>query len=264
MTPQTPTRWFDTHVHLERYSQEEAAAMQVRALAAGVAGMLAVSTSLASSERTIALPGSIARAVGVHPTRSAEAVGGEWLAQLEQLTARPGVVAIGEAGFDDAGPDWTLQHVCFAGQVAIATYLGLPLLLHIDGGRAWEQFVASQASSPPRRLVRHYFRGDMAQAEWHAARGHFVSFGRPLLRDPALQRIAAAFPADLLLIETDSYPLAGRRTEPKDLVPVGELLAHLRHWSIAECAARLWGNSVRALGFEASHGNDRPGSEPLR
>ena len=264
MTPQTPTRWFDTHVHLERYSQEEAAAIQVRALAAGVAGMLAVSTSLASSERTVALPDSIARAVGVHPTRSAEAVDGDWARKLRELATRPGVVAIGEAGFDAAAPDWAAQHRCFEAQAAIATEMGLALVLHIDGEGAWKQFAGAREPTEHLRVLRHYFRGDQRQADWHASRGHYLSFGRPLLRDPALQSVAATFPAELLLIETDSYPLAGRGTEPKDLVPVGELLAHLRHWSIPECAERLWGNSGRALGFEATHGNGRPGSEPLR
>jgi TatD DNase family protein len=212
--------------------------------------MLAVSTSLASSERTLALPPGVAKAVGVHPARAAEAAGEDWLEQLRQLAVQPGVVAIGEGGFDDTGPDWALQHRCFAGQLAIAAELRLPLVLHIDGERAWKQFVASQAASGPRRTIRHYFRGDQRQAEWHAVRGHYVSFGRPLLRDPALQAIAAGYPAELLLIETDSYPLPGRTTEPKDLVPVGELLAQLRGWSTAECAERLWANSLGALGTE--------------
>lgn len=244
-------RWFDTHVHLERYSATDVEELSTRARAAGVAGMLAVSTSVASSGRTVALPAGIAKAVGAHPTH-AEASGGDWVRQLRELAARAGVVAIGEAGFDGAGPDWAVQHRCFEAQAAIATELGLPLVLHIDGEGAWEQFAGTRQAPAHPRLVRHYFRGDQRQADWHAGRGHYVSFGRPLLRDVALQRIAATFPAELLLIETDSYPLAGRATEPKDLVPVGELLAHLRGWSVAECAERLWANSVRALGLEES------------
>ena len=68
-----------------------------------------------------------------------------------------------------------------------------------------------------------------------------------MLRAPALHRIARDYPANLLLIETDTYPLPGRTTEPRDLVAVGEKLAALRGWTIAECAAQLWSNSRAAL-----------------
>ena len=145
VTLPTAPRWFDTHVHLERYSAAEVAELSTRARAAGVAGMLAVSTSLASSARTVALPAEIAKAVGVHPTR-AEAIADDWVEELRRLAAGHGVVAIGEAGFDDNGPDWAIQHRCFALQAALATELGLALILHIDGDEAWKQFLAAEGA----------------------------------------------------------------------------------------------------------------------
>lgn len=250
--PSAPVRWFDTHVHLERYAPAEAEGLMTRAAAAGVVGLLAVSTSLESSRRTLALPADVPRAVGVHPLEAAQGVAG-----LEALAAAPGVVAIGETGFDAAGPALASQAAAFAAQCALARARDLAVILHVDA--AWEQFLAHGDELDGLRVIRHYFRGDAAQAAWHAERGHYLSFGRPLLRDPALAAIAASYPPDLLLIETDTYPVPGRTTEPRDLVAGGEALARARAWSLEECAARLWANSLRAL---ALTGANVPGPGP--
>ena len=233
--------WFDSHVHLERYSPEEQARLLAEARAAGVGSLLAVSVSRASSERTAALAG-VPKAVGVHPTRAADGVG-PWLAELARGA---GVVAVGECGFDDAGPAWDVQRVAFEAQCAVARELGLALVLHIDGLEAWRQLVGCEAALAGLRVVRHYFRGDAAQLAWHAERGHWLSFGRPLLRDAALRELAALCPAALLLIETDAYPLPGRTTAPRDVVEVGVALAALRGWSVEQCREQLAANAVAA------------------
>jgi TatD DNase family protein len=238
-------RWFDTHVHLERYTSADQARLVREASAAGVEAMLAVSTSCASSGRTAALALPVLKAVGIHPSRAADGV----CTDLPRLAAEPGVVAIGETGFDAAGPDFEHQRAAFVEQVSIARDLGLALVLHIDGPGAWQQLLCTEAVLDGLRAIRHYFTGDAVQATWHADRGHYLSFGRPLMRDSALQDIAATYPPELLLIETDSYPLPGRTTEPKHLVDVGEALARIRGWSNDECADSLWTNSHQALGL---------------
>jgi TatD DNase family protein len=238
--------WFDTHVHLERYSAEDQPRLVAEAWTADVLGMLAVSTSCGSSQRTVALSPAVFKAVGVHPTRAADAPCDD----LRELARAPGVVAIGETGFDDAGPDFEAQRSSFAAQASLAREAGLTLVLHIDGRSAWQQLMALERALDGLRVIRHYFTGDVAQAQWHAARGHYLSFGRPLLRESALQRMAAAYPADRLLIETDSYPLPGRRTEPSSLPEVGAALAKVRGWTIEECAARLWTNTSVALALD--------------
>jgi len=246
-----PIRWFDTHVHLDRYGDSAGVAMLARAAEAGVAGMLAVSTSVTSSQRTAALSTPVWKAVGQHPIRAGEAPE-SLVRHLRRIATLPGVAAVGETGFDASGPDWPAQHTSFAAQAGLAREMGLALVLHIDGAGAWQQLTSVDELLDGLRVVRHYFRGDQREADWHASRGHYVSFGRPLLRDRALQAIAAGYPAELLLIETDSYPLPGRTTEPKDLVPVGECLAGLRGWSIETCAERLWANTVQALALDDS------------
>lgn len=238
-------RWFDTHVHLERYAPAARRSLVRRAREASVGGLLAVSTSVESSRRTITLE-SVWKAVGVHPMKAGEVPASAWQ-EIEKLAQAPEVVAIGEAGFDGQGPPFDRQEPSFRRQCDLARKLGLALVLHVDG--AWEAFVGAADALDGLRVVRHYFTGDGQQAAWHAARGHWLSFGRPLLRERRLRDIAASYRAELLLVETDVYPLPGRTTEPRDVVEVGETLALVRGWSAEECAERLWLNSCRALGI---------------
>lgn len=238
-----PERWFDTHVHLERYDPADQRRLVAEARAAGVEGMLAVSTSLASSERTLAVDLPVLRAVGVHPTRADDFD----LARLRDLAAHESVAAIGECGFDDAGPDWDLQHAAFDAQAVIARDLALPLILHIDGPAAWEHFVAASHALDGLTVIRHYFSGEEHQARFHADHNHFVSFGRPLIRQPEQQRVARLIPLELILIETDSYPLPNRTTEPRSLPEVANALAASLNITIEACSALLWDNTTRAL-----------------
>lgn len=238
-----PERWFDTHVHLERYSAADQRRLVAEARAAGVEGLLAVSTSLDSSERTLAIDLPVLRAVGVHPTRAADFDP----TRLRALAARETVAAIGECGFDDAGPGWEQQHAAFEFQANIARDLALPLILHIDGPAARDHFLAALAALDGLTVIRHYFSGEEHQARLHAEHGHYVSFGRPLVREPGQQRVARLIPPELLLIETDSYPLPNRTTEPKSLVEVGHALARALNITVEACATLLWTNAQRAL-----------------
>jgi TatD DNase family protein len=235
-------RWFDTHVHLERYAGRARQPMLARAVRASVTGVLAVSTGVESSRRTARLGPRQPKCVGIHPR---EAAGEEGVDEIARLAATAGVVAIGEAGFDGAGPPLDVQAATFTAQCALARRLGLTFVLHVD--RAWEALVAAAEALDGLTVVRHYFTGTAAEAEWHAERGHYLSFGRPLLRSEDVRLVAARYPARLLLVETDSYPLPGRATEPMHLVEGAACLADVRGWSLEECSAQLWENTADAF-----------------
>lgn len=238
-----PELWIDTHVHFERYEPADRARMLAEARAAGVGQLLAVSTTMASSRRTVALDEPVLKAVGVHPTQAH----GLDIPALAQLAKSDGVVAIGEIGFDGNGPGRSVQGIAFEHQAALARELDLAVLLHIDGPNAWHAFEGAAAMLDGLRVIRHYFTGDAAQLAFHAAHGHYISFGRPLLRDERLQQLVQVAPPDVLLIETDTYPLPGRTTEPRDLVEVGESMARLRGLAPEALAALVAENTRRAL-----------------
>lgn len=234
--------WIDTHVHLDRYEPAERGGIVARAKDAGVA-IVAVAVDLASSRAVVGLEGIAGCAVGMHPLRAAE-----WdEAAIAEVARLAGVVAIGECGFDGAGPEWEAQERAFRGQCELARGAGLPVILHIDGAGAWERLVEHGEALRGLGVVRHYFTGGAREADWHAARGHFVSFGRPLLREAGLQGVCGEYPAGRILVETDSYPLAGRTTEPRDVVEVGEFVGGLRGWPPDEARERLFTNSLGAF-----------------
>lgn len=234
--------WFDTHAHPGRCSAAVRAAVLARAREAGVA-VIGVGVDLASSREVAGIAGLAGYAAGVHPLYA-----DDWDRDgLAGLLAAPGVVAIGECGFDDGGPEWELQVAAFRGQCALAREWGLPLVLHVDGQRAWEMLGAHGEDLAGLRVVRHYFTGGRGQAEWHGERGHFLSFGKPLVRDAVLQGVCRDSPPELILIETDSYPLPGRATEPRDVVAVGRAVAGLRGWTAEETRAQLARNTRSAF-----------------
>lgn len=234
--------WFDTHVHLDRYSTAERASLLERAGEAEVE-VIAVAVDMASSRALMALGGGGAKVIGVHPKYS----GKPFEVELREFAAQPGVVGIGECGFDAEGPALEVQEAAFRAQCAIARSAGLALVLHVDGPGSWEALLVNRDALDGLRVIRHYFTGDAAEAAWHAAGGHYLSFGNPLRRDPGLREIARGYPPELLLIETDSYPLPGRNTEPAHVARVGETLALVREWTFAEAREQLARNTAAAF-----------------
>ncbi len=234
--------WVDTHTHLDRYDEAERSAILGRARESGVA-MVTVGVDIESSRHALAIEGTAGAVVGAHPLHAA----GVDLHALASLLAQPGVVAIGECGFDAAGPPFEVQAGAFKAQARAARALRLPLVLHVDGEGAFDMLAAHAAELDGVGVIRHYFTGSELEATWHAERGHYLSFGNPLRREPVLREVALGYPAERIVIETDSYPLANRRTEPRDVARVGESLALVRGWTFGEASARLLENTRRAL-----------------
>lgn len=219
-----------------------------RAAAAEVS-VVAVAVDLESSVEVVRMLSSheslVGGVIGVHP-RHASMPFDEGLLEMARP---PGILAIGECGFDGAGPPWEAQAEIFIAQCRIARELDRALVLHVDGDGAFEQLIRHANAMTGLRVVRHYLTGDDTQANWHRERGHFLSFGNPLGRQHELQVIAGKYPPDLLLIETDSYPLPGRTTEPKDVVSLGIAIAGIREWTLEATRERLAENTAKAFGL---------------
>ncbi len=167
--------------------------------------------------------------------------------RCEQLATSALVIGIGECGFDAGGAPPEAQTEAFAIQCALARELSLPLVLHVDGEGSWDRLTANATSLEGLTVIRHYFTGDAAEAEWHGSRGDYLSFGNPLRRDQQIREIARNYPEHLLLIETDSYPLPNRNTEPAHVSKVGETLAMVRGWTFSEAREKLSLNTRTAF-----------------
>ena len=281
----------DSHVHLDRYPDEEVAAMVSRAATAGVRRLLTIGVDLATSRAALDLAArhpSILAAVGVHPTRLREA----WRAQVtpqqldaegppslmradrmgrqaEQAPPLPvgwggaelldglwgllerGPAAIGEVGLDAGAPDLDEQRRFLAGCFALAEERALPLVLHVVGDTAThEQALAIARKYPGLRTVAHYFVGGPELARGYLDAGCWISVGRPVTRptDLAVRAAVPTIPLDRLLLETDTYPLPGRTTEPRDVATVCAAVAELTGQTYEEIAAATTANFARFIG----------------
>jgi TatD DNase family protein len=240
----------DSHVHLEQYPVSMHAGLVQRAQAAGVDLLLAVSVSVASSRRSLALAQRFAgvyAAVGVHPRRLRR----QQAQSLAAMAAHARVRAIGEVGLDyapsAAPPD--VQRAFLIDCLDLAQQLGRAVALHVVGPAAQADAVAVLAARPsgPPAIV-HYFVGDEHLAAAYLAVGCWLSVGKPVTRteNAALRAAVRTIPSERLLLETDAYPLPDRTTEPRDVPDICRTVAALRGES-PEVVARATTDNLRRL-----------------
>ena len=270
----------DSHVHLDRYPDEEVRAMVSRSAAAGVVRLLTIGVDLATSRAALRLaerhPGVLA-AVGIHPTRLhllghplppdplprargrgrygsslpapahgglPGAGGGGYLGDLRALLDQQ-PAAIGEVGLDESAPDLAGQRRFLAACLRLAEEHALPLVLHVVGAPAiHEAALALVDEHPAVRTVAHYFVGGPELARRYLKSGCWISVGRPVTRpaEAAVRAAVPTIPPDRLLLETDTYPLPGRTTEPRDVTAVCAAVAELTGRAYEEIAAATTAN----------------------
>ena len=191
----------------------------------------------------------MAATVGLHP-HDASKLGAEW-DELAALAGTPGVVAVGETGFDfyyrhsAAGE----QEAAFRAQIGLAHRLGLALVIHTRD--AWDDtFRVLGDAGVPDRTVFHCFTGGPDEAQRALSLGAYLSFSGIVSFKNADDVRAAAMltPIDRMLVETDAPYLApvphrGRENEPAWVVDVGAALAAATGRSIDEIAAATRANT---------------------
>ncbi|EKE75861.1 TatD family hydrolase [Gallaecimonas xiamenensis] len=233
------------------------------AAAAGVHYLVLTGTNEAESHQAAdyaqGRPGIFATA-GVHPHYAAEA-SADFVARLRALASRPEVLAIGECGLDffrDLSPR-PVQEAVFDAQLALATELNMPVLLH-ERAAAERQFAI--LSNHRRQLpgaVAHCFTGDQATLERWLELDLYIGITGWLCderRGQHLKELVRLIPDDRLLIETDApyliprdLRLKSRRNEPRYLPHILNTLAACRQQDPAELAAITLANSRRLFGF---------------
>jgi TatD DNase family protein len=276
-------RLVDSHVHLDRYPDDEVTAMLARAAAAGVERLLTIGVDLETSRAALELARhhpSILAAVGIHPTRLYAEEGptpdpspsrwrGEHISHLPRPRARgrglgggghtDGLhalldqkpAAIGEVGLDENAPDLEGQQRFLAGCLRLADDHDLPLVLHVVGAPdIHEAALAVVRQHPSVRTVAHYFVGGPDLARRYVEAGCWISVGRPATRpgETAIRAAIPTIPLDRLLLETDTYPLPGRATEPRDVATVCAAVAELTGRPYEEIAAATTGNFASFIG----------------
>jgi TatD DNase family protein len=241
----------DSHVHLDRYRSREVDAMLTRARRAGVRRFLAIGVDQATSEAAVTLAGrrGVGAAVGLHPTRVERRASADLPTWLRALARRPGVVALGEVGLDANGSTpLATQEAFLLGCIQLARAHQLPLCLHVVG--AHEQAQALLRAEPPPAAVVHYFQGDPSLARAYLDLDFYISVGKPVTRPERaeVREAVREIPLDRLLLETDTYPLPGRTTEPADVALIAQAIADLRGVSVGTVARATTANYRRLFG----------------
>lgn len=247
--------WTDSHCHVQ-WCEGGADATIARARDAGVGAMVVVGTDAESSTAAVELAArhpEVRATVGLHP-HDASRLDEEW-ARLVELARAPGVVAIGEAGFDlhyrHSEPD--AQEAAFRAQIALAKELDRALVIH--SREAWDDtFRVLREVGPPARTVFHCFTGGPAEAAACLELGAHLSFSGIVSFRAAddVRAAAAVCPVERLLVETDAPYLApvphrGRENEPALVGVVGAALAEAVGLPVEELAAATVATAARVL-----------------
>lgn len=229
---------FDSHAHyLDSSFDEDRHSLLSELFESGVCGIVEAATSAESAAKAVDLARQYPRlwaAVGIHP-EDARGAAPEDLNILRHLAADNNVVAIGEIGldyhYDDACPR-PLQQQWFCRQLELASDCGLPVVVHDRD--AHEDTLAFLKQYRPRGVV-HCFSGSAEMANEVVKLGMYIGIGGVVTFKNArkLVEVAAAVPADRLLLETDAPYLApephrGKRCDSSLIIHTASAIAALR------------------------------------
>jgi len=248
----------DSHCHLDFPDfADDLDGIVKRAREKNIGRMVTISTRVRRLDGLLAITDRFADvfcSVGTHPHHAHEELDVS-TADLVAHARRPKVVAIGEAGLDyhyDNSPR-DAQEQGFRAHIAAARETGLPLVIHSreaddDMARILEEETGKGAFP----AVLHCFTGGRDLAMRGVALGHYVSFTGILTfkNSLPLRDIAAALPADRILVETDApylapNPYRGKRNEPSYVTETAKVLAETRGVSVDEIARQTTENFFR-------------------
>lgn len=252
----------DTHAHLNAIQyQDDLDEVIERAQAEGVSTIVVVGFDRETITRAIELADQyefIYATVGWHPVDAIDMTD-EDLKWIEELSAHPKVVALGEMGLDyywDKSPK-EIQKEVFRKQIALAKKVKLPIIIHNREATADIVEILQEENASEVGGIMHCFTGSIEVARQCMDMNFYISFGGPVTFKNAKKpkEVAAEIPLDRLLIETDCpyltpHPFRGKRNEPSYVKYVAEQIAELKGTTFEEIAQKTSDNAKRFFGIK--------------
>lgn len=252
---------FDSHAHYDAEAfEEDRDALLASLPGKNVAGVVNAASDAASAQKSVELAEKypfLWAAAGIHPEEAAGA-GEEDLAICRRLLGHPRVVAVGEIGLDyhyeDACPRET-QLLWFRRQLALAVELDKPVIVH--DREAHEDVLRLLEEFRPRGVV-HCFSGSVEMMRQVVRMGMYIGLGGAVTFKNARKpvEVAAAVPADRLLLETDApymapVPFRGRRCDSSLIACTAERIAEIRGVEMTELLEQTARNARTLFQIEA-------------
>ncbi len=248
----------DSHCHLNYKGLiEDQDAVIARARAAGVSGMLNISTRECEWDAIIATAdkaSDIWASVGIHP-HEADSHAHVDTAKLVAAAAHAKVVAIGETGLDYYydHSDRAQQRAGFRVHIEAARLTGLPVIVHTrDAEDDTAAILREEMAQSPFTGVIHCFTASADFARIALDLGLYISLSGIVTFNNAkdLQDISATIPEDRLLIETDApflapVPHRGKTGEPAFVANTACKVADLRGVDVETLGAQTSANFFR-------------------
>lgn len=268
-------QWIDTHCHLdapEFKGQVDAVRAVAASLGVGLCVIPAVERAAFAEARQLAHRMGDAYALGIHPLYVPDATDEDLTslgAFLESSCNDDRLVAVGEIGLDYFVPSLCTdamkqkQWQFYMAQLRLAQAFDLPVILHVR--RSADMLLKGLRQVRVRGGIAHAFNGSEQQAQAFIDLGFCLGFGGACTYERAqnLRRLAAALPADALVLETDSpdmpphwlYVTAAQRetgcvappNTPAQLPRIAEVVAGLRGVSVDDLAHLTTRNACRVL-----------------
>ncbi|QPA32679.1 TatD family hydrolase [Thermaerobacillus caldiproteolyticus] len=216
----------DAHIHLDQYADIEETIQQWQE--AGIEAVVAVSTDLRSSYRTLELkqrfPTFIYAAIGFHPEQPLpnQADWNEWTRLLQQ--ERQHLTAIGEVGLPyysaEAVSHFPYYRDLFEQITQLAVDTSLPLAIHAVYDRAQTALTILQKYKATKAHF-HWLKANPVLVQQIIQCGYYISVTPEVCYRKRDRQLLSHVPIEQLLLETDGpWPFDGPFTD----VPTSPLL----------------------------------------
>lgn len=231
----------DSHCHLNYPGLiEDQPGVLSRARAAGVTGMLGISTKQREWDEVIAIAErepDVWATVGIHP-HEADAHAEIDTERLIDAAGHPKVIGIGETGLDYYydHSDRAQQQRSFRSHIAASRATSLPIIVHTrDAEEDTTAILREEMGKGAFPGIIHCFTASRDFAETALDLGFYISLSGIVTFKNArdLQETAKLIPSDRLLIETDApflapVPVRGKTCEPAFVTHTARFVAELR------------------------------------
>ena len=229
----------DSHCHLDFPDfADDFEHVMARAQAAGIGGMLTISTKISTFDAVRQLAQThdhIWCSVGVHPHEADTEGARATPERLCHLAIQSGAVAFGECGLDFHYQHSTpqAQEASFRNHCQAARQNHLPVIIHSrEADSQTAAVLRSECAHGPLTGVLHCFSGGQELAQTAIELGFYISLSGIVTfkNATALREIVSTIPPERLLLETDAPYLApvphrGQRNEPAFVADTAQYVA---------------------------------------